>query len=72
MQVKPVGLPADRVRYAQVADLQKKYGLNRLTPPKETSEIIKFLLQVCMPCIAWPTAIAVLQHLRGTSLFGRA
>lgn len=30
----------------QVEALREKHGLNRLTPPKERSEIVKFLLQV--------------------------
>eukprot|EP00775_Hariotina_reticulata_P010475 gene10475-10633_t len=36
----------------QVKDLQSKYGLNRLTPPKEKSEIVKFLLQFTNPLMA--------------------
>lgn len=29
----------------QAKQLQEKHGLNRLTPPKEKSELVKFLLQ---------------------------
>jgi hypothetical protein len=30
----------------QVKGLREQHGYNRLTPPKERSEIVKFLLQV--------------------------
>jgi hypothetical protein len=36
----------------QVKELQQKHGLNRLTPPKEKPEIIKFLLQFTNPLMA--------------------
>lgn len=36
----------------QVKLAQEKYGLNRLTPPKEQPEIVKFLLQFTNPLMA--------------------
>jgi magnesium-transporting ATPase (P-type) len=36
----------------QAKELQEKHGLNRLTPPKEQPEIIKFLLQFTNPLMA--------------------
>ncbi|KAF6263646.1 hypothetical protein COO60DRAFT_1698701 [Scenedesmus sp. NREL 46B-D3] len=36
----------------QVKELQAKHGLNQLTPPKSTPEIIKFLLQFTNPLMA--------------------
>lgn len=34
---------------AQVKELQKKWGLNQLTPPKEVPEVVKFLRQFINP-----------------------
>jgi magnesium-transporting ATPase (P-type) len=36
----------------QAKEQQEKYGLNQLTPPKERSEIVKFLLQFTNPLMA--------------------
>lgn len=38
--------------YVQAKEAQEKHGLNRLTPPKEKPEIIKFLLQFTNPLMA--------------------
>ncbi|KAF8072642.1 Atpalpha [Scenedesmus sp. PABB004] len=37
---------------AQVAEARKAHGLNQLTPPKTTPEIVKFLLQFTNPLMA--------------------
>lgn len=36
----------------QAKEQQDKYGLNQLTPPKQRSEIVKFLLQFTNPLMA--------------------
>ncbi|GBF90642.1 p-type atpase [Raphidocelis subcapitata] len=45
--VNSKGLTSD-----QVKRLREQHGLNRLTPPKEKSEIVKFLLQFTNPLMA--------------------
>jgi hypothetical protein len=48
---------------AAVSDLRAKWGRNALTPPKQTPEILKLLLQFCNPLLAMLTLACVLTFL---------